>query len=274
MGTNCAPLVADLFLYCYERDFMLNLSRDTQADVIEAFNNTSRYLDDIFNIDNPFFATMVHNIYPSELKLIKANNSDLVVSFLDLHLSVVNGKIISKIYDKREDFNFEIVNFPHLDGDIPRATSYGVYVSQLIRFARCCTKVEDFNMRNISITSKLLRQGYRYHKLRKTFAKFYYRNPLLLDKYNSNLKTLLRQGLSQPDFYGDVIYKLRKILGHNHFNTLFVKTIRKFIRRGYDRVILQRTACLVVDPSTVGHHAFLFNCATTGQVVDSMTMST
>ena len=85
---------------------MLNLSRDTQADVIEAFNNTSRYVDDIFNIDNPFFATMVHNIYPSELKLIKANNSDLVVSFLDLHLSVVNCKIISKIYDKREDFNF------------------------------------------------------------------------------------------------------------------------------------------------------------------------
>ena len=62
---------------------------------------------------------MVHNIYRSELRLIKANNSDLVVSFLDLHLSVVNGKIISKIYDKREDFNFEIVNFPHLDGDIP-----------------------------------------------------------------------------------------------------------------------------------------------------------
>ena len=119
---------------------MLNLSRDTQADVIEAFNNTSRYLDDIFNIDNPFFATMVHNIYPSELKLIKANNSDLVFSVQDFHLAVVNGKIISKIYDKRED--------------IPPATSYGVYVSQLIRFARCCTKVEDFNMRNISITSK------------------------------------------------------------------------------------------------------------------------
>ena len=81
---------------------------------------------------------MVHNIYPSELKLIKANNSDLVVSFLYLHLSVENGKIISKIYDKREDLIFEIVNFPHLDGDIPRATSYEVYVSQLIHFARCC----------------------------------------------------------------------------------------------------------------------------------------
>ena len=98
----------------------------------------------------------------------------------------------------------------------------------------------------------------------------YYRNPLLVAKYDSNLKALLRQGLSQPDFYGDVIYKLRKILGHNHFDTLFVKTI---IIMGYDRITLQRTACLVVDPFTVCHYAFLFNCVTTGHVVDSMTTS-
>ena len=206
MGTNCAPLVADLFLFCYERDFMLNLSPDTQANVIEAFNSTSRYLDDIFNIDNPFFVTMVNSIYPKELQLVKTNHSDTVASFLDLDLSIENGIIISKIYDKRDDFNFDIVNFPNLEGDVPRATSYGVYVSQLIRFARSCSKVEEFNICNLSITSKLLHQGYRYHKLRKSFSKFYYRNPLLVAKYDSNLKALLRQGLSLPDFYGDVIY--------------------------------------------------------------------
>ena len=107
-----------------------------------------------------------------------------------------------------------------MDGDVPRATSYGVYVSQLIRFARSCTKVEEFNIRNLSITNKLLHQGYRYHKFRKTFSKFYYRNPHLVAKYHSNLKTLLRQGLSQPDFYCDVIYKLKTFFGHNHFDTL------------------------------------------------------
>ena len=76
MGTNCAPLVADLFLYCYERDFMDSLNHDNQADVIEAFNSTSRYLDDLLNIDNPYFEGMVNQIYPPELQLNKANITD------------------------------------------------------------------------------------------------------------------------------------------------------------------------------------------------------
>ena len=132
MGTNCAPLVADLFLFCYERDFMLSLSEDNQSDVIEAFNSTSRYLDDLLNIDNNFFDSMVNRIYPSELQLIKANVSDTEVSFLDLHLSISDGFVKTKIYDKRDDFDFDIVNFPFLDGDVPRSTSYGVYISQLM----------------------------------------------------------------------------------------------------------------------------------------------
>ena len=71
MGTNCAPLVADLFPFCYERDFMMSLSDDKQADVIDAFNTTSRYLDDISNINNVYFENMVSQIYPSEINLIK-----------------------------------------------------------------------------------------------------------------------------------------------------------------------------------------------------------
>ena len=123
-----SPLVADLFLYCYERDFMDSLNHDNQADVIEAFNSTSRYLDDLLNIDNPYFEGMVNQIYPSELQLNKANISDTEAPFLDLHLSVANGFVSSKIYDKRDDFDFDIVNFPFLDGDVPRRASYGVYV--------------------------------------------------------------------------------------------------------------------------------------------------
>ena len=69
MHTNYAPLHKDLFLNCYERDFMLNLKSDTQSDIIEAFNNTSLYLDAIFNIDNPFFDTLLPFIYPKELRL-------------------------------------------------------------------------------------------------------------------------------------------------------------------------------------------------------------
>ena len=224
MGTYCAPLVADLFLFCYERDFMLSLSEDNQSGVIEAFNSTSRYLDDLLNIDNNFFDSMVNRVYPSELQLNKsrketpqkltqlssrshprylvgkrtaqkditidttsdsqvnsnfpnrwspasltfnnyfylflylyitlittnnnANVSDSEASFLDLHLSISDGFVKTKIYDKRENFDFDIVHFPFLDGDVPRSASYGVYISQLIRFARVSSHVDDFNTRN------------------------------------------------------------------------------------------------------------------------------
>ena len=110
MGTNCAPLVADLLLFCYERDFMLSFSDDNQSEVIEAFNSISRYLDDLLNIDNNLFDSMVNHIYPSELQLNKANVSDTEALFLDLHLSISDGFV--KIFDKRDDFDFDIVNFP------------------------------------------------------------------------------------------------------------------------------------------------------------------
>ena len=90
------------------------------------------------------------------------------------------------------------------------STSYGVYISQLIRFARVSSHVVDFNARNKSLTAKLLQQGYRYHKLRKTFSKFYRRHYELVSKFNVGLKTLLHQGLSEPEFYGDLVYKFKK----------------------------------------------------------------
>ena len=96
MGTNCASLIADLFLYCYERDFMDSLYHNIQADVIDAFNSTSRYLDDLLNIDLPYFEGMVKQIYPADLQLNKANNTDTEAPFLDLHLSIVN-RLVSSI---------------------------------------------------------------------------------------------------------------------------------------------------------------------------------
>ena len=112
MGTDCAPLVADLFMFCYEKDFMMSLSDDKQADVINSFNTTSRYLDDILNINNVYFDNMVSQIYHSELQLNKANTSDTEAAFLDLHLSISKDIVSTKIYDKPDDFDFEIVHFP------------------------------------------------------------------------------------------------------------------------------------------------------------------
>ena len=173
MGTNCAPLDADLFLFCYERDFVMSLSDDKQADVVDAFNTTSRYLDDILNINNVYFDSVVGRVCPSGLRLGWANASDAGVAFLDLHLSISNDIVSTKIYDKRDDFDFEIVNFPFLGAGVPRSTSYGVCVSRLVRFAGASGCVADFGTRNGLLTQKLLKQGYRYHKLPITFSKFY-----------------------------------------------------------------------------------------------------
>ena len=120
-----------------------------------------------------------------------------------------------------------------LDGDVPRSTSYGVYISQLIRFARASTYVADFNTRNKLLTQKLLKQGYWYHKLRKTFSKFYIRYYDLISKFQVGLKSLLRQGLSEPDFYGDLVYKLKKIAGSNNFSAQFIKIISHYKKIGY-----------------------------------------
>ena len=128
---------------------------------------------------------------------------------MDLHLTISNRFVSSKIYDKRDDFDFDIVNFPFLDGDVPRSTSYGVYISQLNSVSRVSSHVADFNARNKSLTAKLPQQGYRYHKLRKAFYKFYRRHYELVSKFNVGLKTLLHQGLSEPEFYGDLIYKFK-----------------------------------------------------------------
>ena len=229
---------------------MMSLSDVKQAEIIKAFNSTFRYLDELLNIDNPYFEVMVNRIYPPELPLNKTNTSDTEAPFLNLHLSGSNGFVSSKIYDKRDDFDFHIVNFPFFDGDVPvlvfvswsLCLSYicllamhtliyvtfslppgvggwlrlllvafpglfclpfyllWVYISQLIRFARVSSHVTDFNARNKSLTAKRLQQGYRYHKLRKTFTKFYRRHYELVSKFNVALNTLCIKSYRNRNF--------------------------------------------------------------------------
>ena len=188
-------------------------------------------------------------------------------------MSITNGIVSSEIYDKRDDFNFEIVNFPFLDGDVSRSPSYGVYISQLIRFARVCSNVDDFNNRNLFLTAKLLKQGYRY-KIRKAFSKFYHGHSELIVKYNIALKTLLQQGISGPIFYGDLVYKFKRIVGKPNFSDKFKKIVKRYIRVGYNLDIMRQSACLVLNQITVYSYGFLFNCTMVGQASDSMTTLT
>ena len=145
-----------------------------------------------------------------------------------MHLSISIDIVSTKIYDKRDDFDFEILNFSFLDGDVPHSTSYGVFISQLIHFARASSYVTDFNTRNKLLTQNLLKQGYGYHKLHKTFSKFYSRYYDLIFKFQVGLKSLLHQGLLEPEFYGDLVYKLKKIVGSNNFSAQFIKIISHY----------------------------------------------
>ena len=237
---------------------MKSLSRENQADIIDALNSTSRYLDDLLNIDNINFDQIVDLIYPTELHLNRANSSDTEAPFLDLNLYISIGTVSTKIYDKRDDFDFDIVNFRFLNGDVPRRTSYGVHISQLIRFARASSNLSDFNYHNKTLTAKLLRQGYRYFKLRKAFSKFYRGHSALVEKYSVSLKTLLQQGISEPEFYGALVYRFRKIVGKSNFSEQFRKLIKRYKKKiGYSLNIMRQTACLVVNPIIVDGYASL-----------------
>ena len=237
MGTNCAPLIADFFLYCYEREF-------------------EKYIPDI---------------YPAELQLNKANTSDKETSFLDLNIKVIGSDIHTSVYDKRDDFGFPIVNFPWLSGDGPRLPSYGIFISQLVRFARCCTSVLDFHSKNLQITSKLLTQGYRYHKLRKTFGKFLRSYSELLSKFGAiSFQEYVFKGISHPVFYGDLVYKLRRVKDTPNFISSGSKIVKRLRRRQYDPLIIETTIGLVLGPCTALCRLFLKHCTLTNKAVGTI----
>ena len=216
---------------------------------------------------NPYFEDMVSRIYAPGLQLNKANTSDTEAPFLDFFF-IFQTDLFHLKFMISAMTDFDIVNFPFLDDDVPRSTSYGVYISQLIRFTRVTSHVVDFDARNKSLTAKLLQGGYRYHKLRKTFSKFYRRHYELVSKFSVGLKTLLHQGLSEPEFYGDLVYK--NTVGRADFSDQFRKIIARYKRIGYNINIMRQSACLVFNPGTVNNFASLFNCTPMGRASDSM----
>ena len=142
----------------------------------------------------------------------------------------------------------------------PRRTWYGVYISQLTRFARASSNLSDFNFCNKALTAKILRQSYRYFKLHKVFSKFYRRHSALVEKYSVSLKILLQQSISEPEFYGDFVYRFRKIVGKSNFSEIFRKLINRYKSIGYSLDIMRQTECLVVNSAIVDSYASHFNC--------------
>ena len=163
------------------------------------------------------------------------------------------------------------VNFPWLDGDVPRLPSYGIYISQLVRFARASSDISDFHSKNLQITSKLLSQGYRYHKLRKTFGKFFRSHSELLVKFGQvSFQEYVSMGISHPNFYGDLVYKLRRVKGTDDFISSGIKIVKRLKRRQYDPEIIIKTIRRVCGPSTASYRRLLKHCTLTNRAVGTL----
>ena len=143
MGTDCAPLLVNLYLFYHESKYMKGLIKSNMTKARQ-FSNTVRYIDDLLTLNNPSFEIEVANIYPSELILKKTTESYDMVSYLDIRIMIVEGQYVTSIYDKRDDFTFRIVNFPFMCSNVPAVPAYGIYISQLVRMGRICDRYEDF----------------------------------------------------------------------------------------------------------------------------------
>ena len=149
MGTNCAPLHADLFLYTYENEFLDHMIRGGHKRLAKSFNVCYRDIDYLIVFNNKKFLDYFKKIYPSQLTVGRANKSLHLADYLDLTFIIDGrGKLSTRIYEKLDYFDFHIVNFPFLSGNIPSGPSYGVKISQLIRYARCCSHYGDFRYRH------------------------------------------------------------------------------------------------------------------------------
>ena len=129
-------------------------------------------------------------MYPTELILVPDDYNGLSAPFLDLQLVVKNGVVSSSIFDKRDAFDFKIINFPTLTGNIPLKSSYGVFTCELVRYARACTYLEHFKTRMLILANKLQKQFFKKTLLSKTYLKFCYSHILLVQKYGPTILDL------------------------------------------------------------------------------------
>jgi hypothetical protein len=197
MGTSCHPLLADLFLFSYESEFLQNLVKDKKIHEARAFNFTYRYIDDVLSINNPRFAEFLPLIYPPDLEIKETTDTASSASFLDLYLEFDDsGQLSAKIYDKRDDFNFKIINFPNLCSNIPASPAYGVYILQLIRYARTSSNYSDFLKRHLYLRNRLLDQGYTKIRLIRSLKELIFRYQDLVEKYSVSAKTIINDGFS------------------------------------------------------------------------------
>ena len=163
----------------------------------DKYNLSYRYIDDLISFNNKRFKEFISDIYPKELTISETTESTSVASYLDLLFTRDrSNNITTKLYDKRDAFGFHIVNFPFMSSNIPSAPAYGVYASQLIRYARCCSNYSDFVICHRALVKRLLSQGYKVNHLSNTFKKFYGRHTDLVGQYKKNVCQMFADSIS------------------------------------------------------------------------------
>ena len=175
MGTNCAPLLTDLFLYSYEVDFIQGLRNKSEKKVARSFNFTSRYIlvDDVLSLNISRFGDFADRIYPIVLDKKDTTDTDMSTLYLDLQLTLDSeGRLRTKLYDKRDALIFTIVNFPFICSNIPSAPTYEAYISQLIRYSRACGSYQNFLDRGLLLARKLLNQRFLWVKLKSSLRTY------------------------------------------------------------------------------------------------------
>jgi len=196
MGTDCAPFLANLFLYYYEQKWLHSMTNGGEKEegkkeedkrIARIFSNTARYIDDLITVNNSYFAVYAKDIYPKSLELGKENESPFEASFLDLNIKVhrngSKGYFVTNLYDKRDAFGFKIVNFPYLHANIHFRRTHGVLIGQLIRFATTCSYYIHFRRNVVCLVKRLLEQGFCDRILRKKCHVFYKKYGNLIRKY-------------------------------------------------------------------------------------------
>ena len=188
MGISCAPLLANLFLMTFEYEYMEKLEKKNIHSA-RNLNNTFRYIDDLINLNNDDFKSHLDEIYPKELEVKKENSVDDSSSYLDLYITILNNGFHTSLYDKRDSFNFNIVNYPYVNSsNIPTSPAYGVYSSRLLAIARACDSIQDFKIRHESLCFKLFQQGFTYRKLCQQMKKTLKKHDNLFAKYEEKVE--------------------------------------------------------------------------------------
>ena len=172
MGTDCAPDLANLFLFSYEYQYVMNLINSNSPD-IEKLRYIYRYIDDLIVLnDDGYFNSIYLNIYPSELELKLTSDSIHNANYLDMNISINNKQFIHKLYDKRNDFTFKVISMPNMSSNIPFRPTYGVFYSQIVRLFNANNSINIFKADVKNLMNKLIKQNFSHNLLKKQVQMF------------------------------------------------------------------------------------------------------